>query len=263
MLNLTHKVHHKIQVIQQTVQHTGQLNKYNIYPVNFKVTREVRHDMCKRTKLFSQNIQDKLSIPESEAILINKMAICNKRLLSHSAFALVDPTDNKKLVVYVATGQSADISVPCTEYTGINKLERQKVDPVTISYKNLYNSYISPRPYSWRLGPNETLYDNKFVRVLNKGDDEFIQLYYDDLVFFNLHKCKIEEYLNLYLNLEEDHKMVNMNGFEVLFTFNFLNYNKQVGILTPEKFVKCMQYYEAYKNDYNLIMARCGADLGL
>src|SRR3954463_1034572 len=257
MLNLTHKVHHKIQVVQHAVEHKGQLNKYNIYPVNFKVTREVRHDMCKRTKLFSQNIQDKVSIPESEVYLINKIAICNKRLLSHSAFAVVHPTDNKKLVVYVATGQSADISVPCTEYTGINKLETQKVDPVTISYKNLYNSYISPRPYSWRLGPNESLYDNKFVRVLNKGDEEFIKLHYDDLKFFNLHKHKIQQYLNLYSNLKTENKLVDMNGFEVLLTYNLLNYNKQVGIISPKNFIECMRDYEEYKEKYNLILSKC------
>jgi hypothetical protein len=259
MLNLTHKVHHKIQVVQNISHYYN----YNIQPIMFTATPEVRHDVCELTKSTSKVFKNKEYIFKDQEGLINKASICNKLLLSHSALAVVDPSNNKNLLVYVGTGQSADIRIPCTQYTGINKLEWQKIDPVTISYKNINDYYISPRPYSWRLGPNESLYDNKFVRVLNKGDEEFIKLHYDDLKFFNLHKHEIQQYLNLYSNLKTENKLVDMNGFEVLLTYNLLNYNKQVGIISPKNFIECMRDYEEYKEKYNLILSKCGADLGL
>jgi hypothetical protein len=258
MLNLTHKVHNKIQVVQQTVQHAGQFNQYNIHPVNFKVTKEVCYEMCERTKYFSKVLKNEEYIPEYQETLINKTAICNKLLFSHSAFVVLDPFNDNNLLVYTQTRQSSDISVPFIEYTGINKLERQKVDPVVILYKNLYNSYLCPQAYGWRLGVNESLDNNKFVKIIHKGDEDFTKFNYQDFKYLNLHKHKVQGYLKL----QEPTKVLYMNGYDVLFTFNLLNYNKQVGILTPKEFAECMVKYEAYKKDYSQILAKSGADLG-
>jgi hypothetical protein len=260
MLNLTHKVHHKIQVIQQTVQHAGQFNRYNIQPVMF-TANEVRHDICERTKLFSTDLQDigYLHLSKDQEGLINKMAICNKRVLSHTGFAVLDPSNDNNLLVYTKTRQSCDVEVPFTEYNGINELKWQKVDPVVILYKNLYNSYLCRQPYGWRLGPNESLDNNKFCKIMNKGDKNFIKFNYQDLQYLNFHIYQIQEYLKF----NAPYKLVYMNGYDVSFTSNLLNYNKQVGIISPKEFAECMVKYEAYKKDYSLILAKCGADLGL
>jgi hypothetical protein len=261
MLNLAYKVYHKIQVIQQTVQHAqhaGQFNRYNIQPVMF-TANEVRHDICERTKDFSKVLYSKKSILKHQYILINKMAICNKSVLSHTGFAVLDPSNDNNLLVYTKTRQSCDVEVPFTEYNGINELKWQKVDPVVILYKNLYNSYLCRQPYGWRLGPNESLDNNKFCKIMNKGDKNFTKFNYQDLEYLNLHIYQIQEYSKFNV----PNKLVYINGYDVSFTNNLLNYNKQVGIISPKEFAECMQDYETYKNDYNLIMARCGADLGL
>jgi hypothetical protein len=241
------------------------INRDNIKTVIFKANG---------AKKRMSKLDDSLNLSTYENGLIDKnqfnylisVSECNRLILEHSAIAVLDPLNNNRVLLVVKTTKSDNIKVFTDKYMGINELQLQKVIPIGDLCQNKPKSFLSTQIYSWLLGPNETLENNKFIQVIDLGSNKFNHFYYNDLEFLDLHKTLAEGRIYSFLR-NADHT-ISMNGYFVshiykVVNYNKVNYNKELGIISSDNFIKFLQNYEEYKEKYNLILAKYGGDLGL
>lgn len=226
-----------------------QIKDIDIIPTVFKV-KIIKDDLHDLNLKFIRLIHKKNTINDYQKPYLNKVSVCQSKLLMHPSMTFTDPLDNNILVFVVFTTKSNDVLVFPDTYQGINELDRMKVLSVSNYIDKAQESYYeASKAYSYILESSESFSKNDLLKPM---DNDITNSFFKDKEYlYHLYVERTKVALNVRLN--NDVQSINVNGLASEHIYKVVSYNKETGKLSEMQWDWFQHAYVEHQRKVNAL----------